>query len=142
MDIKSDTQAQYEIQRATALLVSLLDAAGDGCHVLVAAASVNEGLVANAPFHNRGEMVDLDPNDALEVMTLLILAASVGGGVVLRTNLTDGTSRVRGWRLVGFCAEPLDAAEIFTAYCTDAVTGEAIAPEPDVQYVAAPRLKV
>ncbi|MFE7584926.1 hypothetical protein ACFU5Y_25580 [Streptomyces gardneri] len=119
------------------------DAVGDGCYHLVVAASVNgDSLAIGVPLHNRGEETDLDPDDAVEAMMLLTLAASVGGGAVLCTDFADGTSRVRGWRLVEFYARPLNAAEVFNAYCVDGRTGELIAPEWVVEYVAAPRLKV
>ncbi|MFE5715784.1 hypothetical protein ACFQ7J_33810 [Streptomyces sp. NPDC056501] len=143
MAITSHDQTPYEIQRAAALFMGFLDAVGDGCHHLVVVASAGgDSLAIGVPFHNRGEETDLDPDDALEAMMLLTLAAAVGGGVVLRTDFADGTSRVHGWKLVEFYAKPLNAAEIFNAYCVDARTGEVIAPEWGVEYVAAPRLKV
>ncbi|MFD3543159.1 hypothetical protein ACFWUQ_27190 [Streptomyces sp. NPDC058662] len=143
MAITSYNQTPYEIQRAAALFMGFLDAAGDGCHVLVVAASANgDSLGMAVPFHSKGETTDLDPDDALEAMKILTLAASVGGGAVMRTNFADETSRVRGWKLVEFYAKPLNAAEIFNAYCMDARTGEVIAPELGVEYVAAPRLRV
>ncbi|MFF9981143.1 hypothetical protein [Streptomyces erythrochromogenes] len=111
--------------------------------LLVIAASANGGTLSiTAPFHNDGETSDLDPDDALDTMTVLTLAAVVGGGAVIRTKLADQTSEVMGWKLVEFYAKPLSASEIFSAYCTDAVTGELIAPEWGVKYVAAPRLTV
>ncbi|WP_331731982.1 hypothetical protein OG592_40955 (plasmid) [Streptomyces avidinii] len=143
MATTSYSQTPYEIQRAAALFMGFLNAVGDGCHHLVVAASANGGTLAiGVPFHNIGEATDLDPDDALEAMTLLTLAASVGGGAVLRTDFADGISRVRGWKLVEFYAKPLNAAEIFNAYCMDARTGEVIAPEWGVEYTTAPRLRV
>ncbi|WP_406389485.1 hypothetical protein [Streptomyces sp. NBC_00211] len=49
----------------------------------------------DVPFHNVGETTYLDSDAALEVMALLTVAASVGGGAVLCTNFADETSRVR-----------------------------------------------
>ncbi|KOX37914.1 hypothetical protein ADL06_02150 [Streptomyces sp. NRRL F-6491] len=77
------------------------------------------------PFHNMGETTVLDSDDAHEAMTILIRAASTGGGVVMRTNFADETSQVRGWKLTEFYAQPLSAVEISNAYCTDAETGGA-----------------
>ncbi|MFJ4879889.1 hypothetical protein ACIP93_32445 [Streptomyces sp. NPDC088745] len=143
MTITSHDRTPYEIERAAALLMGFLDAAGDGCHVLIIAASANgDGLSITVPFHNDGDTTDLDPDDALEAMEILTLAAMVGGGAVLRTNLADHTTEARGWKLVEFYAKPLSAAQIFNAYCTDAATGELIPPEWGVEYVAAPRLTV
>ncbi|MFD3728851.1 hypothetical protein [Streptomyces sp. NPDC058671] len=143
MAITSHDRTPYEVQRAAALLMGFFDAVGDGCHVLVVAASANgDSLSITVPFHKDGEAADVDPDDALEAMVILTLAAIVGGGVVLRTCFADQTSEVRGWRLVEFYAKPLSASEIFSAYCTDAETGELIAPEWGLEYVDASRLRV
>ncbi|MCX5078732.1 hypothetical protein OHA84_38110 (plasmid) [Streptomyces sp. NBC_00513] len=143
MAITAYNQTPYEIQRASTLFVGFLNAVEDGCHHLVVAASASVGtLTIGVSFHNVGEASDLDPDAALEAMALLTLAASVGGGAVLRTDFADGTSQVRGWKLVEFYAKPLNAVEIFNVYCMDARTGEAVAPEWDVEYVTAPRLMV
>ncbi|WP_331719748.1 hypothetical protein [Streptomyces virginiae] len=141
MAITSYNQTPYEIQRAAALFMGFLDAAGDGCHVLVVAASANgDSLGITVPFHNKGETTDLDPDAALEAMMIITLAASVGGGAVMRTNFADETSQVCGWKLVEFYAKPLNAAEVFDIYCTDA-DGEPVPPEWGVDYVAAPTVR-
>ncbi|MGP4001571.1 hypothetical protein [Streptomyces sp. 8N706] len=56
----------------------------------------------------------------------------------MRTNHADDTSRVLGWRLSDCTTHPLNRAEIFSAYCTDAATGEPIPPEPGTEYADAP----
>ncbi|MFJ3817839.1 hypothetical protein [Streptomyces sp. NPDC090056] len=143
MAITSHDRTPYEVERSAALLMGFLSAVGNGCHHLVVAASANGAtLPVSVPFHNDGETSELDPDDALEAMMALTLAAMVGGGAVIRTIRTDQTSEVMGWRLVEFYAKPLSASEIFAAYCTDAVTGELIAPEWGVDYMAAPHLVV
>ncbi|MDH6544160.1 hypothetical protein [Streptomyces sp. SPB4] len=143
MAITSHDRTPYEVERSAALLMGFLNAVGDGCHHLVVAVSANGAtLSVSVPFHNDGETSDLDPDDALEAMMALTLAAMVGGGAVIRTNCADQTSEVMGWRLVEFYAKPLSASEIFNVYCTDAMTGEVIPPEWGVEYVAAPRLTV
>lgn len=142
MAITSHDRTPYEVERSAALLMGFLNAVGDGCHHLVVAASANGAtLSVSVPFHNDGETSDLDPDDALEAMMVLTLAAMVGGGAVIRTT-ADQTSEVMGWKLMEFYARPLSASEIFNAYCTDAETGEVIPPEWGVEYVAAPRLTV
>nr|MDT0519957.1 hypothetical protein [Streptomyces sp. DSM 41633] len=143
MAITLRERTPYEVERAAALFMGLVNAVGGGCHHLVVAASANGGtLSVSVPFHNDGETSDLDPDDALEAMMALTLAAKVGGGAVIRTNVPNQTSEVRGWKLVEFYAKPLSASEIFNVYCTDAATGELIPPEWGVEYVAAPRLTV
>ncbi|MET9324108.1 hypothetical protein ABZX75_28655 [Streptomyces sp. NPDC003038] len=143
MTITSQDRTPYEVERSAALLMGLVNAVGDGCHHLAVAASANDAtLSVSVPFHKDGEASDLDPDDALEAMEILTLAAMVGGGAVIRTHFADQTSEVRGWKLVEFYAKPLNASEIFSAYCTDAATGELIPPEWGVEYVAAPRLTV
>lgn len=44
---------------------------------------------------------------------------------------------VRGWFVVDGHAQPCSEAEIFTAFCTDADTGEPLAPEGGVRYADA-----
>lgn len=57
--------------RAAALLMGLFAAAGDGRHALVIAASANgESLGITVSFHKDGVVTDLDPDDALEAMSL------------------------------------------------------------------------
>lgn len=43
---------------------------------------------------------------------------------------------MHGWRLARGNLVPLSAGEVFSAYCTDADTGEPVAPEPHVEYCA------
>lgn len=143
MTITSQDRTPYEVERSAALVMGFVNAVGDGCHHLTVVASANGGtLSASVSFHNDGETSDLDPDDALEAMTVLTLAAVVGGGAVVRTHFADQTFEVRGWKLVEFYAKPCSASETFSAYCTDPATGELIPPEWGVEYVAAPRLTV
>ncbi len=48
--------------------------------------------------------------------------------------------RVYGWRLRGEDLDPLTAAEVFDAYCTDAESGDLVAPESGVDYCTPPDL--
>ncbi|WP_405655312.1 hypothetical protein [Streptomyces sp. RK9] len=83
----------------------------------------------------------LDETEALEFTTVLAvgIATASAGGLVMRTH--DGTrDRVHGWRLEGERLHALSAAEVFDAYCTDALSGDLIAPESGVDYCAAPDL--
>lgn len=71
------------------------------------------------------------------------------GSIVIRTftkekdpvsNLPIKT--VTAWRLEEGKAHTLTEAEVFSAFCTDADTGEPIPPEPAVKYMASKPLKV
>ncbi|MGW0704274.1 hypothetical protein ACWD0A_34345 [Streptomyces sp. NPDC002867] len=90
------------------------------------------------PFHNFGEYTDVDAEAVLDVIALLSLTSGRIGGAVVCTNHADDTSRVLGWRLSDCIAPPLGRAEIFSAYCTDAATGEPIPPEPGTEYAVSP----
>ncbi|MFD5427714.1 hypothetical protein [Streptomyces sp. NPDC127084] len=126
-------------ERAAALLMGLFGAVDDGCHTLtVSVAGRARGTVAVLPFRNVGEFTDVDTEVALDVIALLSLTSGRIGGAVLRTNHADDASRVLGWRLSDCTAHPLNRAEIFSAYCTDAATGEPIPPEPGAEYADAP----
>jgi len=58
----------------------------------------------------------------------------------MRTTAPDKDDRVQGWRLRDERLLPLTAAEVFDAYCTDAQSGDLVAPESGVDYCAAPDL--
>ncbi len=142
MAITSHDHPSYETERAAALLMGLFRAVEDGCHTLILVTSANGSDIGIAvPFHVEGEQFDADPEDALDAMTVLRLAATVGGSAVVRTHFANEASRVCGWKLVEFYAVPLSAAEVFNAYCTDPRTGEPIPPEWGVDHVAAPTVR-
>lgn len=126
--------------RASHLLLRLLEAAGGGSHHLVCSTPTErEQLLAvmrtekedTGPAH-------LDSAEGAEFVTVLAVAVALEsrGGVVLRTSRTGAPDRVHGWRLRQGSLVPLTAAEVFSAYCTDADTGEPISPEPHVEYCA------
>ena len=48
----------------------------------------------------------------------------------------DARDRVHGWRLTRGSLVPLTAGEVFSAYCTDADTGDPVSPESGVEYCA------
>ena len=128
-----------DAERAADLLMGLFDAVGDGCHTLtVSVAGDARSLASMVPFHNQGDATTVDEEAALHLMALLALTSGRVGGAVVRTLYGGGKSRVLGWRLSGCTAVPLGRAEIFSAYCTDAATGEPIAPESGVEYADAP----
>ncbi|TJZ44188.1 hypothetical protein FCH28_30615 [Streptomyces piniterrae] len=137
--------------RATHALQRLLEALGAGTHHLVCSIPAREPSLL-AVLHVTAD--DADRRQLSESRTLVfctVLAAGLAlrtpGGIVSRTtakapdadatdttNATHPHDTVRGWALRDSWLRPLTAAEVFTAYCTDADTGEPIPPEHGVDY--------
>ncbi|TQK43230.1 hypothetical protein FBY35_4687 [Streptomyces sp. SLBN-118] len=126
--------------RASRILMSLLDGAGPGRHHMVCSIPApDEQLIA--VLHAEGAAdaaAQLDASDGAEFVTVLAtgIALETPGGVVLRTSAEGSPDRLRGWRLHAGGLVPLTAGEVFSAYCTDATTGEPLSPEPGVEYCA------
>lgn len=126
--------------RASHLLMRLLDTAGPGTHHLVCSTPTeNEQLLA--VLHTARDMdgpARLASSEGAEFATVLAVgvALETQGGVVLRTTAPDAPDRVHGWRLHRGALLPLTAGEVFSAYCTDADTGEPVSPESGVEYCA------
>ncbi|WP_233221241.1 hypothetical protein [Streptomyces carminius] len=134
------------LDEAARLLAGITASAGPGAHHLVCSVTGNTGpLVAvlhtgSAP---RGAPAGPAPaaagNAAEELVFRAVLAAGIAterpGGVVMRT-VRGGEEEVRGWSLTGGRLRPLSEAEVFSAYCTDARTGEPVPPEPGLVYRA------
>ncbi|MFD9822311.1 hypothetical protein [Streptomyces violascens] len=126
--------------RASHLVLSLLEAAGPGTHHLVCSIPAQaEQLIAVLHAEREGfDPVRLDETDTAEFVTVLAagIALHSAGGLVLRTTESGTPDRLHGWRLHQGRLDPLTAGEVFSAYCTDAATGDPLAPEPDVEYRA------
>ncbi|MFJ4504312.1 hypothetical protein [Streptomyces sp. NPDC088864] len=126
--------------RASHLLQRTLEAAGPGTHHLVCSTPTEHEQLLAALHTDRA--VDgparLDTAEGAEFVSVLAVAIALEspGGVVLRTSTPGVPDRVHGWRLDRGCLDPLTAAEVFSAYCTDADTGEPVAPESGVEYCA------
>ncbi|MFJ6855135.1 hypothetical protein ACIQM3_32220 [Streptomyces sp. NPDC091271] len=126
--------------RASHLLMRLLDTAGPGTHHLVCSMPIkSEQLLA--VLHTARDMdgpARLASSEGAEFATVLAVgvALETQGGVVLRTTASDTPDRVHGWRLNRGSLLPLTAGEVFSAYCTDADTGEPVSPESGVEYCA------
>ncbi|MFJ9930437.1 hypothetical protein ACIRU5_30965 [Streptomyces misionensis] len=130
--------------RASDLLVRILDTAPPGDrHLVCTVTGPPDTLVSvlHGDLDTHGA-TRLDEAEALEFTSVLALglATRSPGGLVLRTSAPGTPDRVHGWRLRAGALEPLTAAEVFDAYCTDAETGDLIAPEPGVDYCAPPDL--
>ncbi|GAA2965330.1 MULTISPECIES: hypothetical protein [Streptomycetaceae] len=126
--------------RASHLLARLLETAGPGTHhVVCSTPTENEQLVAVLHTARDDEgPARLSSSEGAEFVTVLAVGVALEsrGGVVLRTTDPDGPDRVHGWRLVRGGLVPLTAGEVFSAYCTDADTGEPVSPESGVEYRA------
>ncbi|MFI6340428.1 hypothetical protein [Streptomyces sp. NPDC050535] len=129
--------------RASHLLTRILETAGSGeLHLVCSVSAAPETLLAVLRAHDDAGTVHLDESEALEFSTVLALgiATRSAGGLVMRTTAPDTTDRVYGWRLRGEDLEPLTAAEVFDAYCTDMDSGDLVSPESGVDYCVPPNL--
>lgn len=130
--------------RASNLLVRIIDTAPQGNrHLVCSVTTPVETLVAVLHADDDSEgATELDEAETLEFTTVLALglATQNPGGLVMRTTVPGTIDRIYGWRLRGNGLEPLTAGEVFDAYCTDAESGDLIAPEPDVDYCTPPDL--
>ncbi|WP_351237366.1 hypothetical protein [Streptomyces sp. NPDC002133] len=126
--------------RASQLLLTLLETAGPGTHHLVCSVPADdEQLLAVLYAVCRTDTpVVLDSGEGAEFATVLAVGIALEGpgGVVLRTTTDDAPDQLRGWRLHSGRLVPLTEGEVFSAYCTDADTGEPLSPEPGVEYRA------
>ncbi|MWA09717.1 hypothetical protein [Streptomyces sp. BA2] len=130
--------------RASDLLVQLLDTSAPGTrHLVCSVPAAPETLLAALHAARDAEgNAELDETEALEFTTVLAvgIATHSAAGVVMRSIADGERDRVQGWRLHGERLLPLTAAEVFDAYCTDAVSGDLVAPESGVDYCAAPTI--
>ncbi|MCF3122437.1 hypothetical protein IPZ68_22420 [Streptomyces arenae] len=131
--------------RASELITRALDTSGPGTrHLVCSVPSDADTLLAALHVEVDGDgRARLDESEALEFTTVLAvgIATHRAAGMVLRSSATGTRDRVHGWRMSGGRLRPLTAAEVFDAYCTDAVSGELVAPESGVDYCAAPDLE-
>lgn len=126
--------------RASHLLLRTLETAGPGAHHLVCSTPTESDQLL-AALHTEGDTTGsarLDSSEGAEFVTVLAvgIALESHGGVVLRTTAPGTPDRVHGWRLIRGSLVPLTAGEVFSAYCTDADTGDPVSPESGVEYCA------
>ncbi|MFJ1998076.1 hypothetical protein [Streptomyces asiaticus] len=139
-ECRDDTTARAAFDRAGAALRAVVEAVGPGVHHLVCSVPVDgTSLVAvlHADAREAGPPKLAEPS-GLVFRTVLACGFALrgAGGLVLRTIVADSPETVRGWALQDGWLRPLSEAEVFTAYCTDAETGEPIPPEHGVEYRA------
>ncbi|MBI0378328.1 hypothetical protein JBE27_19095 [Streptomyces albiflaviniger] len=139
-ECRDDTTARAAFDRAGAALRAVVEAVGPGVHHLVCSVPADgTSLVAvlHADAREAGPPKLAEPS-GLVFRTVLACGFALrgAGGLVLRTIVADSPETVRGWALQDGWLRPLSEAEVFTAYCTDAETGEPIPPEHGVEYRA------
>ncbi|MGW4080944.1 hypothetical protein ACWELB_47110 [Streptomyces asiaticus] len=139
-ECRDDTTARAAFDRAGAALRAVVEAVGPGVHHLVCSVPADgTSLVAvlHADAREAGPPKLAEPS-GLVFRTVLACGFALrgAGGLVLRTIVGDSPETVRGWALQDGWLRPLSEAEVFTAYCTDAETGEPIPPEHGVEYRA------
>uniref|UniRef100_A0AAU2JJ34 Uncharacterized protein n=1 Tax=Streptomyces sp. NBC_00049 TaxID=2903617 RepID=A0AAU2JJ34_9ACTN len=131
---------QASFERAADALKRLVAGAGPGHHHLVCSIPTDaEQLVAVLhadAAEDPGTPPRIEGRDSLDFVTVLAAGLALGGpgGLVLRSTTDDHRDRVHGWRLDRGRLVALSAAAVFNAYCTDADTGDPVAPEPGVEY--------
>nr|WP_206313360.1 hypothetical protein [Streptomyces coryli] len=119
-------------ERASAALAALCERLDAGIHhVVVSVEDDPEAPLVAAAHVSAGRITE---EEALRLCTVLAagFVTASPGGLVLRSQATPDT--VRAWRVHDSWLEPMTAAEVFNAYCTDATTGDPIPPEPGVDY--------
>ncbi|MDJ0465845.1 hypothetical protein [Streptomyces sp. H27-C3] len=124
--------------RASRLVLRLLEAAGSGTHHLVCSIPAEEARLLAVLHAERAGEQPVRPTESESAEFVTVLAAGLAmerpGGVVLRTTGPGEPDRLRGWRLNRGSLVALSAGEVFSAYCTDADTGDPVSPEPGVEY--------
>lgn len=130
---------------ATHALRQLLEGLGAGTHQLVCSIPVAEPPLL-AILHTTADTTGhLQLSESSAVVFCTVLAAGLAllspGGIVSRTTTDTAPpaapqDTVRGWTLREGWLHPLTAAQVFTAYCTDAETGDPVPPEPGVHHAA------
>ncbi|MFG2877089.1 hypothetical protein ACGFYU_19190 [Streptomyces sp. NPDC048337] len=131
---------QASFERAAAALERLVAGAGPGHHHLVCSVPTEAEQLVAVLHADAGEdpqaPLRIEGRDALDFATVLAAGLALGGpgGLVLRSTTEGNRDRVHGWRLDRGRLTALSAAAVFNAYCTDADTGDPVAPEPGVEY--------
>lgn len=126
--------------RATDALTRLVAGAGPGHHHFVCSIPTDTEQLVAVLHADTTDDPDIPPRiegrDGLDFVTVLAAGLALGGagGLVVRSTTEGRRDRVHGWRLDRGRLTALSAAAVFNAYCTDADTGDPVAPEPGVEY--------
>ncbi|EST37130.1 hypothetical protein N566_14625 [Streptomycetaceae bacterium MP113-05] len=133
------------LHTAAAALDALLGALGPGTHHLVCSvdgpsAPLLAVLHTTTTADGSWELTEADVLLFCSVLAAGLVTRSPGGLVVRTTPPGDLSGRtaetVRGWCLHSGWLVPLTEAQVFSAYCTDAETGDPVPPETGVEYAA------
>ncbi|MCZ0983842.1 hypothetical protein O1L60_44575 [Streptomyces diastatochromogenes] len=118
------------------ILAALTDALTGDRHHIVCTFEDGDDVLA-APLHLARVCGALAASAEDTVRFLLTLAAGVcqgRSGLTVRSSKVGAVDEVRAWSLGHGAITPLNRAQTFAAYCTDAATGEPIPPQPDTEY--------
>ncbi|MFI5905838.1 hypothetical protein [Streptomyces cyaneofuscatus] len=130
-------------RRATDIFDRLLQKAGTGKHRLtLTVEGINGTAFAYFAYFLTGEVMVGSLHQADQFCDLLAVAVSGKhhSGLVLRTQA--GTETVCGWRFKDGDPLPINAAEVFDAFCLNRLTGEIVGPEPGVEHSDAPVIHI
>lgn len=133
--------AHCAFDHASQALLRIVDALGPGRHHAVTSLPTGQGppltAAATIEAHPDGSVHFAEP-DALVLCTVMAATTAVAraAGLAIRTTAPDGAETVRGWTLHRGEPQPLTAAQVFDAYCTDPATGDPVPPEPGLHYAA------
>ncbi|MFC8248317.1 hypothetical protein [Streptomyces chartreusis] len=128
------------INRAASLLTALLDHSDAGTSHLVCSIPTNHGPLVTGlnTTHDPHAPARIDGRAALRFTTVLAvgLATDSPGGIFMSTTTPDAPDIRYGWRFRNATLQPLTAAEVFNAFCTDLTTGDPIPPQSGADYRA------
>ncbi|GAA2046837.1 hypothetical protein MTQ13_14625 [Streptomyces sp. XM4011] len=124
--------ARCAFRRAAGMLPSLLAGPG-GKRRHVVCTVLARGVPLSATLDALPEPTE-PATLALCAVLAVALATGAPGGLVLRMTARGGRTEAMGWRLEAGEVVPLSEPEVFSAYCTDPLTGEPIPPEHGVHY--------
>ncbi|MFD8406029.1 hypothetical protein ACFV1G_15285 [Streptomyces anulatus] len=135
MGILLQAPSDHDRNRALDIFDRVTEKAGHGIHGLtLSVAGINGQASVLFPFMQDDDGMTARDGDLYPFCELLAVALTGAhpSGLVLRT--VGEPQAVRGWRFTDGDPMPLNRAEAFNAYCTDATTGEPIPPDPNTEY--------
>ncbi|ORT54184.1 hypothetical protein [Streptomyces sp. CB03238] len=141
MDVLYRVPSPADGEKAMDIFERILEHAGNGAHrLLLSVHAIGGSMVQLFRWLQHDETFVASEVQALDFLELLAVAVSGAhtGGLVMRSQSEEDTSRVCGWKFADGDPHPLNRAEVFDAYCHDPETGEIQPPEPGVEYKDAP----
>ncbi|MFI1971888.1 hypothetical protein [Streptomyces cinnamoneus] len=132
---------QVAFARASRTLRRLIEAVGTGAHHLVctvpAEGTTRLVAVLHAERHEDGH-VHMGHPAATVFCTVLAagFTAERPGGLALRSMVPGRPAVLRAWGIKHGTLVPMSEAEVFSAYCTDALNGDPVPPEHGVEHRA------